>query len=109
MSRPAAKTARARVANGPLSAFIDRSSLRIRPSKPIAPRMISLTTIGEVVAGESGSIALKTTCALIAIGASLSAAKGDKIARREFRPARRDDRQFEMAVGAWPAHARECA
>ena len=40
----------------PDSAFIVRSSLIRRPSKPISPRMISRVTIAEVLAGASGSI-----------------------------------------------------
>ena len=81
--------ARAR-ANGPPSAFIDRSSLRSSPSKPIAPRMISPTTIGEVVAG---TVRIDRACRrharVIAIGASRNAAERREIARGEFVAARR--------------------
>ena len=42
----------------PDSAFIDRSSLINRPSKPIQSRMIEPITKGEVVAGRSGSSAV---------------------------------------------------
>ena len=51
ISSPASKMALARSSNGPPNAFIDTSSLMIRPSKPISPRMISWTTMCEVVAG----------------------------------------------------------
>jgi len=54
------------------------SSLKMSPSKPISPRMISPTTRGDVVAGAVSSIAEKTTCAVIAIGRSRSALKGRK-------------------------------
>ena len=40
--------------------------------------MTRLTTIGETVAGAAGSMALNTTCAVIAIGAPRKAAKGAK-------------------------------
>ena len=105
MSSPAAKIARVFSANVPLSAFIDVSSLKMRPSKPIAPRMISETTRGDVVAGAVSSIAVKTMCALIAIGKSLSAANGTKVARGERLAARGHHRQIEVAVDLRPAVA----
>ena len=54
----------------PDSAFMPRSSLISRPSKPIAPRMISAVTRAEMLAGRSGSMASNTTCAVMAAGRS---------------------------------------
>jgi hypothetical protein len=58
MSQPAASAARARWVKSPLSAFIDRSSVIRRPSKPIVPRITSRIALREVVAGARGSIAV---------------------------------------------------
>ena len=48
---------RARSAKPPFKAFMERSSLSSNPLNPISPRMISAITLGERVAGNSGSIA----------------------------------------------------
>ncbi len=68
--------------------------------------MISLTTLGDVVAGAWSSIAENTTCALIAIGRSSSALNGSEVASGELVAARRHQRQFEMAVDLRPPVAR---
>ena len=52
---------------------MERSSLISSPSKPMAPRMISRASGSEVLAGCSGSMAVNTTWAVMAAGASASA------------------------------------
>ena len=54
MSQPAASAWTARSAGAPDSAFIARSSVTRTPSKPIRPRMTSLITAADSVAGRSG-------------------------------------------------------
>ena len=61
-------TASARARIGPRNAFMLRSSLIRRPSKPISPRMILARHDFDVLAGRSASMAEKTTCAVIAAG-----------------------------------------
>src|SRR5262249_9366905 len=72
MSHPAVKAARLRSATLPERAFIEMSSLINRPWNPINPRITCRTIVTEVVAGATGSMALKTTCAVIPIGKSAS-------------------------------------
>ena len=72
MSQPAEKMARVRSAIDPASAFMDTSSLINKPWNPITPRITCSMIVAEVVAGWTGSSALNTTCAVIAIGRSAS-------------------------------------
>ena len=105
MSTPAASTAAARSSNGPPSAFIDRSSLMIRPSKPIAPRMISRDHDRRRRRGAVGiDRRVDDDARVIAIGRSASAANGAK-SRSSSLARGVDDRQFEMAVDARAAMA----
>ncbi len=65
---PARSCARDRSAIDPESAPIETSSPINKPSKPMNPRITSPIIVAEVVAGRTGSIAVKTTWAVIANG-----------------------------------------
>ena len=67
-SQPAASAARVRSAIEPESAPIETSSLINSPSNPMKPRITSRIIVAEVVAGSTGSMAVKTTCAVIPNG-----------------------------------------
>ncbi len=77
-SHPAANAARARSPSEPLSAPMERSSLINRPWYPIEPRITSRTIAAEVVAGAIGSMAVNTTCAVMASGNPASGRKAAK-------------------------------
>src|ERR1700756_3780779 len=81
MSQPAATIARVRSATDPASAFMDTSSLINKPWNPITPRITRSIIVAEVVAGWAGSKALKTTCAVNAIGRPLSGRNAAKSVR----------------------------
>jgi hypothetical protein len=78
----------ARSPSVPLSACIERSSVIKTPSKPIEPRITSRTIVAEIVAGATGSMAVNTIWALIAIGRPASARNAEKsVASRVARSA----------------------
>src|SRR5581483_5761361 len=104
-SEPSASTAAARSATLPRSAFMARSSLIRRPSNPIAPRITSLVTRGEVLAGASPSIAVKTTWAVMAAGRYARRRNGRKsVAERSSRSAVTTGRSKWLSAVArpWP-------
>src|ERR1051326_472451 len=77
-SQPAASAARLRARMVPLSASMEMSSVISTPSNPISPRITSRTIVTEVVAGVAGSMAVKTTWAVIASGTPASRRKARK-------------------------------
>ena len=106
MSQPAAMAARVRSASEPDNAPMETSSLINRPWKPIESRITSRTIVAEVVAGATGSIALNTTCAVIAERQARQRPECGEIGGFQRRPVGTDhDRQPHMAVGGGPAMA----
>src|SRR5271169_985881 len=87
-SHPAAMAARVRSPSDPDNAPMEMSSLISRPLKPIESRITSRTIVAETVAGATGSTAVNTTCAVIAIGSAASGRNAAKsVASRTARSA----------------------
>ena len=97
--------ARVRSPTEPDSAPMEISSLIKRPWKPIESRITSRTIVAEIVAGATGSIAVNTTCAVIASGSATSGRKAAKSVASSVGAVGLDHRQLLVAVGSRAAMA----
>ena len=99
-------TASARARIGPRKAFMLRSSLISRPSKPISPRMTSRVTISDVLAGCSASIGRINDMRRHRCRQMRQRLERSEVGRRKLFARRGDDRKGEVAVGGGAAMTR---